>query len=182
MEGVAGDWQLLPPVPSSSSSVSDSGLKREAETPIDEEDNRQFKLRKKTLGVGLGEIYDPGVIPIKLKKKDESPVVDAGSTSSQPTEIPKWTKVQWKRPGDGIKEEAISTTESSKTEDGVSQAPIVKPVDHERPVPESLISPKTERPVKLEVDVTPNQTSTEGGSMFRKRKTPAGGNRGKRQL
>ena len=38
----------------------------------EEEDTRRFKLRKKTVGVGLGEIYDPGIIPIKVKKKEES--------------------------------------------------------------------------------------------------------------
>lgn len=48
---------------------SSNGLKREAEAPP-EEDSRSFKLRKKSLNPGLGEIYDPGLIPIKVKKKE----------------------------------------------------------------------------------------------------------------
>lgn len=46
--------------------------KRPAEAPLeDEEDGRGWKLRKKAVALGLGEIYDPGVIPIKLKPKKE---------------------------------------------------------------------------------------------------------------
>ncbi|KAF8844367.1 hypothetical protein BDN67DRAFT_963118 [Paxillus ammoniavirescens] len=88
---------------------------------IDEEDARTFKLRKKTVGVGLGEIYDPDIIPIKLKtkkegrKKEEREQDGAGSTAmmhgtvdgtsdggesqSKPPAL-KWTKVEWKKASD----------------------------------------------------------------------------------
>lgn len=46
---------------------------RKREAPVDDiEDERVFKLRKKMVGIGLGELYDLGVIPIKLKVKKES--------------------------------------------------------------------------------------------------------------
>jgi WW domain-binding protein 4 len=86
-------------------------VKREAEAPPDDEDARAFKLRKKTLNTGLGEIYDPGLIPIKIKKKEKpiEPKLESlldsssgASTNSQApmTGAPKWTSLQWKRPGD----------------------------------------------------------------------------------
>lgn len=73
--------------------------------PIDEEDSRQFKLRKKTVTVGLGELYDPGNIPIKLKKKEEpEPIITPVLEEPKSTTVLKWTKVQWKRPGEIVKE------------------------------------------------------------------------------
>lgn len=120
--GVAGEWQVITsPQPLAGSEPGESEspdaiettevrVKREAEALPDEEDTRAFKLRKKTVNTGLGEIYDPGLIPIKIKKKEE-PVdpklenLDSSSgalTNSQAptTGAPKWTSLQWKRPGD----------------------------------------------------------------------------------
>lgn len=94
---MVGDWQIVeivtpPPthpsaeVGASGGSVEGSGMsevkteagegegsrKRPAEVALeDEEDGRSWKLRKKTVGPGLGEIYDPGVIAIKIKPKKE---------------------------------------------------------------------------------------------------------------
>ncbi|KAG2146001.1 uncharacterized protein EDB93DRAFT_1086793 [Suillus bovinus] len=89
--GVAGEWQYVQnytsaspaPIRSEVPSVSEDANgeiagssmdDRKREAPVDEiEDERVFKLRKKTVDIGLGEIYDPGLIPIKLKvKKEES--------------------------------------------------------------------------------------------------------------
>ncbi|KIJ18764.1 hypothetical protein PAXINDRAFT_97504 [Paxillus involutus ATCC 200175] len=83
---------------------------------VDEEDGRTFKLRKKTVGVGLGEIYDLDIIPIKLKTKKEEReqdgarsaammhgtvdgTSDSGESQSKPPAL-KWTKVQWKKASD----------------------------------------------------------------------------------
>lgn len=100
--------------------------KREADgRPDDDSDGRNFKLRRRTLGVGLGEIWDPGDIPIKLKsrvKKEELPSAeqddgaagitsitnreDVRATSSDEIDIagpepvvekPKWKPMGWKR-------------------------------------------------------------------------------------
>ena len=76
-QGVAGEWQIITPPQAPVTSYpldptpptaadGDRGLKREAEAPP-EEDIPSFKLRKKSLNPGLGEIYDPGLIPIKVK-------------------------------------------------------------------------------------------------------------------
>jgi WW domain-binding protein 4 len=110
-------------------------VKREAEAPPDEEDNRAFKLRKKTLNTGLGEIYDPGLIPVKIKKKEEpmepKPGILLASSSNALTNsdaptagAPKWTSLQWKRPGGLSQQDTPSdpTTTSTdvKTEASVS--------------------------------------------------------------
>jgi WW domain-binding protein 4 len=122
-QGVAGAWQVItspqPPAgsepgesePPDAQESAEARVKREAEAPPDEEDARAFKLRKKTVNTGLGEIYDPGLIPIKIKKKEEpmepkpENLLDSSSgalTNSQAptTSAPKWTSLQWKRPGD----------------------------------------------------------------------------------
>jgi len=99
---------------------------REAEiSVVDEDDGRQFKLRKRKLNAGLDDIWDPGDMPIKLKVKvkHESPAVtadrpgaatlstggiDDGAHSSVPAgasdgapdpggEKPKWKPMGWKR-------------------------------------------------------------------------------------
>jgi len=121
-QGVAGEWQVIaPPQPPADSEsreseppdaleTAEARVKREAEAPPDEEDARAFKLRKKTLNTGLGEIYDPGLIPIKIKKKEEpietklesldSSFGALANSQAPTTGAPKWTSLQWKRPGD----------------------------------------------------------------------------------
>ncbi len=76
--------------------IGDSSAKRLAEAPP-EEDTRSFKLQKKTTAVGLGEIYDPGLIPIKKRKEETGqvvePLIPMSSTSSGPL---KWTSISLK--------------------------------------------------------------------------------------
>ena len=69
--------------------------------PDDEDNTREFKLRKKSLGVGLGEIYDPGklTIPLKVKKQEpteetSTPPSTSASATSQPSKQ-KWIKQEW---------------------------------------------------------------------------------------
>ncbi|KAI0779355.1 hypothetical protein C8Q74DRAFT_1157605, partial [Fomes fomentarius] len=88
-QGVAGEWQVVEIVqpkepededggehgegekPGESSTESQTGQKRPADAPADDEDTRGWKLRRKTASVGLGELYDPLAVPIKLKPKKE---------------------------------------------------------------------------------------------------------------
>jgi WW domain-binding protein 4 len=71
-QGVAGDWEIVTSSgPASISTVADEEMSRKREADAVHDDDRHFKLRKKTLMTGLGEIYDPGIIPIKPKKKKE---------------------------------------------------------------------------------------------------------------
>ncbi|KAH9993245.1 hypothetical protein BJV77DRAFT_910040, partial [Russula vinacea] len=91
-QGVAGDWEMVesapptePPsvtgeestqhvdeVQNAQSNQGTSSNKRAVPVPDPaDEDEGRWKLRKKTATVGLGEIYDPGIIAIKLKAKAE---------------------------------------------------------------------------------------------------------------
>ncbi|KAG1839279.1 hypothetical protein C8R48DRAFT_782129 [Suillus tomentosus] len=99
--GVAGEWQYVQnytsgsraPVRNEVPSVSEdangettgsSEGNRKREAPVDDiEDERVFKLRRKTVGIGLGDLYDPGIIPIKLKvKKEESTELQPASSKT----------------------------------------------------------------------------------------------------
>ena len=208
-QGVAGEWQVITPVqhaPAASSSTTPhapdldaeagpseseaGGVKREADGPPPEEDTRTFKLRKKTLNTGLGEIYDPGFIPIKIKKKEPDdpqlaatssapgpakPVIvkaeENGSTSSSSGPA-KWAKPQWAAPLPDLKQEERQTIFGKQEEES---APSL--------VAESLVlNPdiKEEEDVKLEdVSASPAPAS---GSMFKKRKAPTKAGRGRREI
>jgi len=201
-QGVAGEWELLTPSVASSShsgpfleGIRDvkppsdgdvavlAGTKREADvSAVDDDDSRAWKLRKKT--ARLGEIYDPGAIPIKLKAKkepdaastagsnaaatNESRIVPANSTERKATDVPKWTKVEWKRPN--LASDRTSTgppVESSIPTEPETASP------HEHPRSPSSPASKTEpASAKLEdpsLSDLPSNGGT-GGGLFKKRK------------
>jgi WW domain-binding protein 4 len=167
-----------------------TSLKREAETVIeDEEDGRRFKLRKKTVGGGLGGVYDPGIILIKSKKKEEladiatavaSPSVPLGESSN----APKWSKVQW---------DETNVDHGVKPEPDSSGASVADEPDKTVILPPEGVSLKTEeQPASSDQDINEgvssraeasSATSTleSAGNMFRKRKVPTG-TRGRRQI
>jgi WW domain-binding protein 4 len=159
-------------------------LKREAEASL-EEDSRSFKLRKKSLNPGLGEIYDPGLIPIKVKKEEAikqdnssvnvvstaTSIVNAGSSPS--TSSSKWAKPQWSAPLPDIKLEdrgkifGLTEEPTDVTKDTITgQGPELK----------------MESGIKAEDDQLPTQPDTSSGSLFKKRKTPAGATKGRREI
>ena len=162
-------------------------MKREAEVPP-EEDTRSFKLRKKSLNPGLGEIYDPGLIPIKVKKEEAIKQGDSGSSlntttstlgagSSSSTSSSKWAKPQWSAPLPDIKSEErgkifwLTEEQKDATED-------TSPVEQE-------LKLKAEPGIKTEDDqppIQPDTSNTLTGSLFKKRKTPAGVGKGRRQI
>ncbi|KAL0577034.1 hypothetical protein V5O48_004968 [Marasmius crinis-equi] len=143
-QGVAGEWQVVESVVATSESSSsaepetETGTvpqKRPAEAPIDPEDTRHFKLQKRTLGIGLGQIYDPGAITLKLKKKEPSvadvsmDTVKEANASLAPTEElpksgekPKWTKIQWKRPEDKGSQDSPVQAESIEGEPAAKES------------------------------------------------------------
>lgn len=236
-QGVAGDWEVVAVIdpaapvdgerqtePAAPEAGPSAGVKREAEAIPENEDTRRFKLRKKTLGVGLGEIYDPGLIPIKVKKKEEptsesplgtssaeagqsagsSSALAATSNGTAATEKPRWSARGWNRPGEGRADEHIATKsetsaptspEPTDSQEAVKQAlepppppaPAQAMTNGDHPTTEGVaakVEVKTEDPpVKVEL-VADGATAVApaGGSMFRKRKLPAGGagSRGKR--
>ena len=127
------------------------GIKRAAEGPPAEEDVRLFKLRKKQLTTGLGEIYDPGLIPVKVKKKEEpqessligpptenkpEPQIAGPSTS---TSTPKWTTIQLVKPP--IQElNGVVTKEEGPT---ISKAPKWAKSKWSEPLPDVLPADRT---------------------------------------
>ncbi|KAH7921402.1 hypothetical protein BV22DRAFT_1114438 [Leucogyrophana mollusca] len=214
MQGVAGDWQVVesstptqiePPAQMSELAVDGEGS-RKREAPNDEEDERQFKLRKKTLGAGLGEIYDPGLIPIKLKAKKEEAVEDAQvptsstelTTSIVPadstsTTVPKWTKIQWKRADFKEADDASGSLSGEGTD--VDKKRVTRDIGVVDPGKGDPVIPKAEisdadpvlqslsEPVKGD-DVPASVEAPAPANLFRKRKVAsnAAGSRGKREV
>lgn len=218
-EGVVGDWEVITVeepapgagdagaaevgVPSSgeaakvASTQQEAGRKREAEAPPDDDDARAFKLRRKKLAPGLGELYDPGLIPIKLKPKKEEPAdtvlktesspsglsSSAAATGAQGSALPKWSSRGWNKPGEAKESAGSSATESEQTSGLVPAPPAVdakETTPEAAPVKDVVAEVKSESPdVKHEEPNGSAATPPPGGSLFRKRKVPAGGAAGR---
>ena len=170
--------------------------KREAEAQPDDDDTRQFKLRRKKLGAGLGEIYDPGLIPIKLKAKKEEPVdtppkeeasgSDAPLKISQAIPIAKggWSKSSWSGPKEAKDEKVLPSVSNEPVQDMSStegseqlSAEPSEPPSVDQDVPEVKAEPS-----EVKREETDSVTALQPASLFRKRKVPAGGagSRGRR--
>ncbi|KAJ7901775.1 hypothetical protein B0H14DRAFT_3080043 [Mycena olivaceomarginata] len=166
MQGVAGEWEMVAP----SSEPAPPHV-------LEAEESREFKLRKKTTAAGLGQIYDPGVIPIKLKKKEEP--VEPVSLITPPTpptstnDTPKWGKLQWKKMGDPAEPSPTPPLEADVKPE--ADAADILPKREEEPLDEP--SPT----IKSEPDPAPLPEPASSTIVFKKRKAPAGGTRGRRQ-
>jgi WW domain-binding protein 4 len=211
LQGVAGEWTFVetvaPPPPDLDDvdeAVAVAGgvvRKREEEIlPLDEDDSRAFKVRKKTWGDAgaLGDLWE-GDVPIKLKvRKTEPPTpspsgfvaVSAASDEPQASERPKWTARTWNAPGSassGTPLESSGSPSHVKTEEtlvppatdvpapGVGVPNSVKAeedVDHRSPVKVEDAPIKVEEPAST-IDDLPPAPSTAG--MFRKRRAPPAG-------
>ncbi|KAG9031931.1 hypothetical protein FRB95_002067 [Tulasnella sp. JGI-2019a] len=109
-EGRVGEWatMVVPPPPEAaaydpssawalptSSSIPTVKPERAA-TPEDDQDTRRFKVKQKTVEVGLGaDLYDPGVI--KIKKRDANGVMKQEEQSVPATVVPEWRPIQLTR-------------------------------------------------------------------------------------
>lgn len=170
----------------------EQSLKRPAED--NQDDTRSFKLRKKTLATGLGEIYDPGVITLKPKKKELKEEEETKSSIDVPDvsrayEKPKWIPLQLKPPSQAnnvhtvpsiaTPPETPETPLSVKLEDGGNES---LPLEGNKAEVPSI----DEVPIKLETEeakpsLLVSAEAEPGPSLFRKRKVAAGsGSRGKR--
>jgi WW domain-binding protein 4 len=210
-QGVAGDWQMVEPTLAESLSgtgeestqhVDDiqgaegnqgtSSNKRAAPDPDPvEEDEGRWKLRKKITTVGLGEIYDPGIIAIKPKVKEKETIGQEKQPSdgtAMPedtiaTTVPKWAPVKWKKAGESVDDTGGATGSGPGGDAALTEGAPPVPADpsnaDEDPAPASVTgTPVKEEPspVKLEEVATPSvETASSGGSLFRKRKAPLGG-------
>ncbi|KAI0265747.1 hypothetical protein BGY98DRAFT_939395 [Russula aff. rugulosa BPL654] len=167
------------------------GSNKRAVPDATEEDEGRWKLRKKMTNVGLGEIYDPGIITIKPKVKAEETAGQEKQPSdgtampedTEATTVPKWAPVKWKKAGEST-DDTSGATSSGPGGDAVliKGAPLV-PTDplngNEDPAPASVADTSVEEEpshVKLEEATTQSvETASSGGSLFRKRKAPLGG-------
>ena len=156
---------------------------------MDDEDGRGWKLRRKTASVGLGDLYDPGALPIKLKPKKQEEQEEAGRANaiiSGPglvlggSEKPTWSARGWSKPGASSVSGATHTADGAevKTEedgakaegDGVTEKLANEPLPEEPPVEVKAEDVKAE---SVEPAAPPPPPSV--GSLFKKRKAPVGG-------
>lgn len=183
--------------------ATEASRKRPAETPLeDDEDARGWKLRKKKVGPGFGEIYDPGLIPIKLKpKKEESPaipgnipvlgmgvggmVAGTGSNVPQASEKPTWAPTKWKKAGEESSAPEPASIEQSVPSDPTAPA-LHQPGDVEQEalgVPSTSDIKREEATVGVKTEDDGPQSlpqSSSGASLFKKRRAPVGGGAGSR--
>ena len=210
-EGVVGEWEVVEVNYTGTEGVQDGQTeghadashtdthgdverKRPAEIPIDDDDIRPWKLRKKTVGTGLGEIYDPGaILPIKLKAKKEDNAASttsvtlntAASTTDGGTNdkaLPKWTAKGWNRPGEHHEPLSVPKPTHAEKERQPSPAreppPPISEAEPEDALPE-FVEVKAEESSKLKAEEAEAQLPSATSSLFRKRKAPAGA-RGRR--
>jgi len=208
-QGVAGDWQMVEPTPTETP----SGTGEEPTQPVDdmqstegnqgtssnkravpdpaEEDEGRWKLRKKITTVGLGEIYDPGIITIKPKVKEketlgQEKVPSDGTATPEDTKampVPKWAPVKWKKAGESVDDTSGATGSGPGGDAVLTEGALLVPADalntDEDPAPASVTGAHMKEeplPIKLEEATTPSvETAPSGGSLFRKRKVPLGG-------
>lgn len=178
----------------------DAERKRQAEAPVDDDDIRPWKLRKKTVSTGLGEIYDPGLIPIKIKAKKEEPPEatgtsnatngqsTVGSTSDKPSgsTVPKWTAKGWNKPGEGQGHSSTSVTASDSKEESrassetegqpapateaASSVAKLEPADS---IPQTK-EVKVEDAAEVKAEETEASVAPPAQPLFKKRRGPAG--------
>ncbi|KDQ10065.1 hypothetical protein BOTBODRAFT_137162 [Botryobasidium botryosum FD-172 SS1] len=211
-EGFVGGWttveapQPAPPDPAphdgQAGTNTDTGVPR-ASTNIaitsenDNDNPRDYRLGKRRVGVGLGEIWDPGEIRVKVKREDSTAKIEEPE-SSKFSGPPTWTARGWNKAGEGDKgKEQAGATVKIEGEDGGG---VVKREDEGPSISTSTLVQEDTKPHIKEEESSPTlpltapaeDSATNGdaqpppsastGSMFRKRKAPAAtANRGARR-
>lgn len=173
-QGVVGKWEV---VESTGSAQASSVLpqKRPHQQEDEDEEGEGFKVRRRKLAEGLGEIYDPGKITIAPRKeKVEAAPEKVGEENSDTTQNPPkerltWSTKRWKTGTTDGQGEDEPRAPSILVEETQTEAQVELPPDKEHalappegtplePVPEPSLEPATEpAPAK---------------SMFKKRKAP----------
>ncbi|KAH9979056.1 hypothetical protein BGW80DRAFT_714102 [Lactifluus volemus] len=202
-QGVVGEWQIVESTPTeppsetgeTTQNVADhqeTNNKRTAPDPAEDDEGR-WKLRKKTATVGLGEIYDPGIIVIKPKPKVETKEEDqdkqlpnTNSTTSD-AKITKWAPVKWKKAGEPTEDAdgAANSTPAGDTASTETAEPTPDP-PNENIVTKNVSGPVLntsvkEEPLHVKLEESPSgDAGPSQGSLFRKRKAPVGGGAGSR--
>jgi WW domain-binding protein 4 len=203
-QGVVGDWHFVESTPAEPPSGTEetTQIAGDAQNPAghqetsnkrpvpeaEEDDEGRWKLRKKTTTIGLGEIYDPGLIAIKLKAKVEVKGEEAVDQDKQPATsaaVPKWAPVKWKKAGeladdtDGAASSAPASDATSTEAAAIASLDLPNANADRKPTltPAVDVSLKEEPlPVTLQDSATPSgETGLSQSSLFRKRKAPVGG-------
>jgi WW domain-binding protein 4 len=221
MQGIAGEWEVVsidpPSTPAAEADVkpssdavdmADAKTTREAvasTTRSDDDDSRAWKLRKKT--AALGDIYDPGIIPIKVKAGTDTKAeivkgsrtgvdlssevngVDVGAhTETKATSVPKWTKIAWARAAAGSTPTPTSSSagEAAQSSEPTSSAIQLETENDTPSTPsDSEPSPALEsKPPSAKIEIPSlevPQGNGVGNNLFKKRKAPSVGvGRGRR--
>lgn len=190
-EGRVGEWSTVPiappplPVdPASEASSSSHAPKREREPtpPGDEEDTRRFKVRQKTVAVGLGaDLYDPGEIKIKKRNGVDVEAVKKEEEITPASLVPEWRPLQLTRTGRQEKGPITTAQANAKLEEAdptTTNASVPPATDSVgQPSPDVKPEPIEEKPAVAAIEPSDN---TGGGGLFKKRKmksATAGGRR-----
>lgn len=213
-QGTAGEWEVVSVTPTPAPEPQDegeedvqpdvatSGEKRPADaTGVDEEDTRSYKLRKKTLNPGglLGNVYDPGMIPIRVKKREEPVKQEETVTKEEePLPPPSFKPLQLKPSKDTTDRDQATTQPApsnsapkwSKSGWGAAGPSPPMPAPPPPPLPQGT-STAEEAPAPItkegETDVKPSMTDLKpaeapAAPVFKKRKAPASSARGRRPI
>ncbi|KIM30515.1 hypothetical protein M408DRAFT_328088 [Serendipita vermifera MAFF 305830] len=171
-QGVVGQWEM---VESTSSAVPLPPVlpqKRPLEDDEDEE-GEGFRVRRRKLAEGLGEVYDPGKIVIVPKRAPADAAKEDEKAGDAPLEAKpqtlSWSTKRWK---------AADTEDHGNTE--VETGVITTAHDEQPPVMEDSVPPeeptKSPPPVAPAVEQAPAQPepteTVPAKSMFKKRKAP----------
>jgi WW domain-binding protein 4 len=202
-QGVVGEWQFVESTPTEPpSGTGEETTQNEGDTQnaadhqetgnkrtvpdAAEDDEGRWKLRKKTTTVGLGEIYDPGIIAIKPKVKveGEGAVDQDKQLPNATTAVPKWAPVKWKKavePADDTDGAAGSAPAVDTASTGAAAKATPDPPNANtdtKPILAPDVDASVEEPlqIKREESALPSgETGPPHGSLFRKRKAPVGG-------
>jgi WW domain-binding protein 4 len=185
------------------------GVKREAEGFLGEDDVRAFKLRRKQVTTGLGEIYDPGLITVRAKKEEppQDAPIPGPSTSTRTVQLPE-------RPYPDLSTEGGATTKTEEEESSQLSKPNPSSkwakAKWSEPLPDIAADDRTpkfghkpqgrtpepkqaqvkseELEVKVEEesnvsrDAVPIDDDGMSGVKFKKRRAPVGAGRGRREV
>lgn len=203
-EGVAGEWVAVvpppPPLPTGVNQTASSSteqiksevdveagqIRKREEGPVDEEDSRRFKLRKKTVAVGLGEIYDPGIITVKARanntpKTEDGEIINTNpnGNSTPPSLLvgsvkPVWVSRSWKKAGEPL---SLTSPEESKVKIESDSTDTLKTsfephVEGKEAIINDQMVGVVKKEEEQEIPLPEPQPQISNVGLFRKRKVP----------
>ncbi|CAG8684411.1 13025_t:CDS:2 [Acaulospora colombiana] len=181
-QGVVGQWEVIDVPKSSTQSNATIPQKRYHQEDEDEE-GEGFRVRRKKLAVGLGEIYDPGQIVLEPKGKQKEEIKPESKDQPQTSIAGQsgapllWSKKRWKMDqleptGGDEAPEKTEAGEEQKVDDTITKKEELKGEASEDGVKkepqEQLIQSAAESN-----DASEQTQTAPATSMFKKRKAPS---------